>query len=141
MKVTLNIPVAANEINEIELDKPVTIIGRGVDCDLRIPANNCSRRHCEICIEDDLVFVRDLRSSNGIYVNNEKVTKTEIQAGDIISIGPIKVGIKINDQPENFPFLAGEVDLDLEIMSHGFTGDSGETAPFSRARDEKYYEG
>ncbi len=78
----------------------LTVIGRGEDCDLRVPIMSVSRRHCELTNEGQAVKVKDLGSSNGTYVNNQRVNEAELSAGDRLVIGPIVFTVQINGQPE-----------------------------------------
>lgn len=56
------------------LVKPVTVIGRGHEVDLRITDPGMSRQHARIEIDDDLVFITDLGSTNGTTVDGAPVT-------------------------------------------------------------------
>ena len=58
---------------DFSLAKDRTIIGRKVNCDLRIPLTSVSRQHCEVTIDGDKVQVKDLGSSNGTYHNSVRV--------------------------------------------------------------------
>ncbi len=46
-----------------------------------------SKLHCQIFSRGGKVFVRDLNSTNGIYVNDEKVGERELQNNDVIFLG------------------------------------------------------
>jgi pSer/pThr/pTyr-binding forkhead associated (FHA) protein len=105
MDVTLNVARANGDIKEISLKKKVTILGRGADCDLRIPLESCSRHHAEIRIQGDRVFVKDLDSSNGTYINNEKIAEAEVEPGDSLAIGPVVIRFRIDGEPEELPDL------------------------------------
>src|SRR5262249_34242367 len=48
-----------------ELTAPVTMLGRGTDCDLRLVDPGVSRHHAELRVEDDEVVLVDLGSTNG----------------------------------------------------------------------------
>jgi serine/threonine-protein kinase len=64
------------EGREFAFDEPVTcVLGRRVDCKVRLPAADwtVSRHHCVLEIDPPFVRVRDLGSLNGTYVNGEKV--------------------------------------------------------------------
>jgi pSer/pThr/pTyr-binding forkhead associated (FHA) protein len=112
------------------------VIGRAASCDLQIPLLSVSRRHCEISISDGGVKVRDLASSNGTFVNNERVNDAPLGAGDRLVIGPVVFTIQINGQPEGIQHVktrgqklseashaGGEFDLDAEIAAG--LGDTG----------------
>jgi len=136
MKVSINVAKSTGEIKEIPLKKPVSILGRGADCDLRIPIENCSRKHCEIRIEGDCVFVKDLNSANGTYINNEKVAEAEIEPGDALSIGPVTIRFRINGEPKKLPPLPPTTASDIATLPDEYNDqedeyeeDVGETVP------------
>lgn len=83
------------------LPSAVTFIGRRQDCDMCIPLSVVSRRHCEIYSEFDKVMVRDLKSRNGILVNDKSIDETQLKAGDVLSIGPLKFVIQIDGVPDD----------------------------------------
>jgi pSer/pThr/pTyr-binding forkhead associated (FHA) protein len=76
-----------------------TVIGRGENCDLRVPLPSVSRQHCRLETEGDQVRLKDLGSSNGTYVNNRRVTEATISAGDRIVVGPIVFTAQIDGEP------------------------------------------
>lgn len=77
-------------------------VGRQKECRLRIPVASVSRKHCELSIEGDRVLVRDLGSSNGTYVNRQRVQEQEVVAGDLIAVGPAVLLVRIDGQPEEY---------------------------------------
>ncbi len=60
------------------LEKPYVLIGRG-KVDLIIPDKEISRKHVAVEVRNDKIFLRDLGSTNGTLINNEKVSISEIQ--------------------------------------------------------------
>jgi pSer/pThr/pTyr-binding forkhead associated (FHA) protein len=80
---------------------PVTVIGRGENCDLRVPLLSVSRRHCELSVGGSSVKIKDLASSNGTYVNNTRVNEGVLKAGDRLAVGPIVFTLQIDGQPES----------------------------------------
>lgn len=145
MKVTLNVARSTGEVKEITLKKPVTVLGRGSECDLRIPIESCSRQHCEVRLENDRVFVKDLDSSNGTYINNEKIAEAEVEPGDALTIGPVVIRFRINGEPEELPPLPpttvsgieGGADDDEEYIVVEDDEDVSETAPSSREETDE----
>ena len=77
MKISLAIIKGARAGYIYHLDKPYVLIGRG-KVDLIIPDKEISRKHVAVEVRNDKVFLRDLGSTNGTLVNNEKVSITEI---------------------------------------------------------------
>ena len=76
------------------------LIGRAKDCDLRIPLLSVSRRHCELTASAEGVNAKDLASSNGTYVNNQRVNEVALKAGDRLVVGPIVFTVQIDGIPE-----------------------------------------
>lgn len=60
------------------------ILGRDKQCDISFPGDFLSRRHAELTVRGSLLYIKDLNSSNGTFVNGIKVTKTLLRAGDNI---------------------------------------------------------
>ncbi|MDI9581660.1 MAG: DUF3662 and FHA domain-containing protein [Thermobispora sp.] len=70
-----------------ELTTPVTLLGRGTDCDLRLVDPGVSRHHAELRIEGDKVVLVDLGSTNGTFVNGQPVRRIEMQDGTRVTLG------------------------------------------------------
>jgi len=82
------------------LVKPVTVIGRAEDCDLRIPLASVSRHHCRLVIsEDNTITVNDLGSTNGTYVNSTRIDQVQLKAGDRLTVGPVIFTLKLDGLP------------------------------------------
>ncbi len=64
-----------------------TIIGRSSDIDLVLMEDMVSRKHARLWIEDDKIHLKDLGSTNGSFVNGEKVSDVVVSKGDRILIG------------------------------------------------------
>ncbi len=63
-------------------------IGRADDNDIRLESDTVSRRHAEIRVADDVVKLRDLKSSNGTWVSGEKlIGERTLSHRDVISFG------------------------------------------------------
>jgi pSer/pThr/pTyr-binding forkhead associated (FHA) protein len=67
-------------------EQPLTF-GRGDDADIQITDERMSRQHFVVVPRDGKFFVRDLGSTNGTFVNNNKITEVELQANDRIRGG------------------------------------------------------
>ncbi len=63
------------------------VLGRSRTCELTLPGSDASRRHAEIGPGRAGFVVRDLNSTNGTYVNGERVDEHTLQPGDRIQIG------------------------------------------------------
>lgn len=58
------------------------VIGRENSNDLKIPLSYVSRQHAKVKVEEKRLFVEDLNSSNGTYVNGERIDSRELFNGD-----------------------------------------------------------
>ncbi|MBP7050510.1 MAG: FHA domain-containing protein [Phycisphaerae bacterium] len=84
------------------LSKPVTVLGRRHDCNLRIPLPVVSRRHCQLTQNSDSIKLRDLGSRGGTFINGKKVDAEKdvpIKPGDYLRIGPLTFVCQIDGQP------------------------------------------
>ena len=82
------------------------VIGRADDCNLKPRSELISRYHCEIFLEDGEVFVRDMGSKNGVFLNGSQITETyEVKNGDALTIGPLEffVNIIVEPKPTKMP--------------------------------------
>lgn len=61
-------------------------LGRASDCDLRTSNICSSRHHCDLIVRNDRLFVRDLGSTNGTFVNGQPVEFAELKVGDVLSV-------------------------------------------------------
>ncbi|MGL5417551.1 MAG: FHA domain-containing protein [Clostridium sp.] len=71
--------------------KLVTSIGRGEDCTIVLTDNYASTKHARIIVKDNILILEDLNSTNGTYLNGEKIkgrvklfTKDEIRVGTAV---------------------------------------------------------
>src|SRR6187549_1797463 len=76
------------------------IIGRSSDLDMVLVEDMVSRKHAKITTDDHVVTIQDLGSTNGTFVNGEKVRKADLKDGDRILIGTsiIKIVFVDGDQ-------------------------------------------
>ena len=63
------------------------IIGRSSDLDMVLVEDMVSRKHAKIVTEEKGVAIQDLGSTNGTFVNGEKIRKVDLKDGDRILIG------------------------------------------------------
>ena|SRR5277367_183805 len=75
----------------IELKPGVTRFGRGEYNDFPVSDPAVSDKHCEVLVDHDLVFVKDLGSTNGTYINQQPVTEAMLSSGQVLRIGPLEM--------------------------------------------------
>ena len=66
---------------------PAITIGRGKEANVILDDEKCSRIHVAIRYWDDIFVIRDMKSSNGTYMNGEKIEVAKLSPGDVIRIG------------------------------------------------------
>ena len=72
------------------------VIGRSMRNDIVITDSTVSGVHCEFTYENEKLYLTDKNSTNGTYINGERIAeKTEVHKGDILEIGrnKFKIGI------------------------------------------------
>ncbi len=72
-------------------------IGRHDSNDLRFNSRNVSNYHAEILIEPDGLVLHDLGSTNGTFVNEERVRRRKLTHGDRIRIGGNEIMVKLTN--------------------------------------------
>jgi pSer/pThr/pTyr-binding forkhead associated (FHA) protein len=75
------------QIQEYALDRPVLSIGRRDENDIVIDHMGVSGTHAQIAMEGQSVILTDLKSTNGTFVNGQRVERVELRPNDWISIG------------------------------------------------------
>ena len=90
---------------ELETDKEVrafdlsetfrVAVGRHHSNDIHLRSRRVSSYHAEILSEVEGLFVRDLGSTNGTYVNDEAVRRKKLSSGDCIRIGEFNLVVRL----------------------------------------------
>ena len=76
----------------IPLEKAIVLIGRQADCDVSLThSRKVSRKHCCVAQVNEAFLVRDLGSTNGVFVNGSRVRKESgLTLGDELTIGDVR---------------------------------------------------
>ena len=83
--------VPATSGKSIKLDKPVLLVGRSPSCDVILTTSRkVSRTHCLVACIENQVIVRDLGSTNGVWVNGQRIDREgRVRAGDQLSFADV----------------------------------------------------
>jgi len=65
------------------------IIGRDKSCDITLPLEHLSRQHVELEVRGGQLFIKDLDSSNGTFLNGKQITESLVKSGDKIKLDVI----------------------------------------------------
>lgn len=87
------IVIGGKQIGKLyHLDSNELVAGRLAECNIWIEDNTISRRHFRILKDEkNQCTIEDLNSTNGTYVNNKRITKEILKAGDKIQISPTTI--------------------------------------------------
>jgi len=86
-----------NDCEVVDCSDGPAVIGRSPTADLHVRDQWVSRRQCAIQFEGDQFSIRDLESRHGTFVNNEKVSRQELNNGDRIRIGLTQLVVSCRD--------------------------------------------
>jgi len=75
----------------IELKPGVNRFGRSSQNDYIFPFPEISEMHCEVLVDNDFVFVRDLESSNGTFIDGDPVRESALYSGQTLQIGLVQL--------------------------------------------------
>ncbi|MHC4698439.1 MAG: FHA domain-containing protein [Planctomycetota bacterium] len=100
MKVKLIVFRKDGTRRDFQLVDGLTTLGRGSDCEVRIPLAVVSRRHAEITISDEGAVLRDLNAANGTFLNNHRVVReANLEPGDRIMVGQVIFTVQVDGKP------------------------------------------
>lgn len=69
------------------------LIGRSSECDISLAVAHLSRRHASLFVRDGLLYVKDLGSANGTYLNGVRVSEARVRRGDELSFDTLSFGV------------------------------------------------
>ena len=83
--------------HELKADK--TTIGRVEDNMFQIAEPSVSSHHCEVVLRGGDVVIKDLNSTNGTFINGEKITESVLKPGQILRLGQIELRLETDAPP------------------------------------------
>lgn len=78
----------------------IKTVGRAPRADMILDAALVSRLHCRLEASDDAIEVFDLSSTNGTFVNDQRVERARVGRGDRLRIGRVELTIGWDDPAE-----------------------------------------
>ncbi len=82
----------------ILLGRDKLLLGRGADAPGRLDFPGVSRQHAELFRQGPLHGVRDLGSTNGTYLNGERIESAALSEGDVLRVGDaVAVAVRLRD--------------------------------------------
>jgi len=77
---------------ELKVDK--TTIGRVEDNMFQISEQSISSHHCEVLLRGNDVVIKDLNSTNGTFINDEKITESVLKPGQRLRLGQVELRLE-----------------------------------------------
>lgn len=97
----LSVQIEFDKTLDLVTHKTSVTVGRSPKCDLVIPHESISRKHCQIEILKGVFYLTDLQSSNGITIDGKKIppnTKVPITSTSHVSLGKLECEISDSAQ-------------------------------------------
>jgi predicted component of type VI protein secretion system len=109
------------------------LVGRGEEAKFRIQHHQVSRRHCELFAGDGAeVFLRDLGSTNGTFLDGEQIPtsgRTAVRAGGVVRVG--KVAFVVEYEQSGVPRVRSDGDDATQPGIAIAAGDGGDDESFA----------
>lgn len=109
------------------------IIGRSKNCDVVLPSNHVSRQHAQLYFHAGQLWVKDLGSSNGTFVNRKKVQEGVVHGGDELRFDTLVFEViapEGNEREEDTTqFRAAAISDDMIKQSGGAGGEKPAARP------------
>jgi len=83
--------------HDLNVDK--TTIGRVEDNTFQIADPSVSSHHCEVLLRGSDVVIHDLNSTNGSFINNEKISESVLKPGQTLRLGQIELQLLTEGMP------------------------------------------
>jgi ABC-type multidrug transport system ATPase subunit/predicted component of type VI protein secretion system len=110
----------------MSLDKKIITIGRGPDNDIVLDASQISRHHARILRKDKDIFIEDLASANGTFLNGKRVGRAQISPEDTLSFGTYSVKLDLARGAIQKSYK-GDIILQAENIRVDVQGENGGT--------------
>ena len=87
----------AGRTYELNVDR--TTIGRVEDNTFQIAEPSVSSHHCEVLLRGGDVVIKDLNSTNGTFINGDKINESVLKAGQTLKLGSIELRLETDAAP------------------------------------------
>jgi pSer/pThr/pTyr-binding forkhead associated (FHA) protein len=109
--------------HELKVDK--TTIGRVEDNTFEIAESSVSSHHCEVLLRGNDVLVRDLNSTNGTFINGQKISESVLKPGQVLRLGQVEMRLETDT-----PAAASKKQIDQTmVMQRGVSLNELEQGP------------
>jgi len=106
---SLNITHNQKPVEEYILRQDTVTIGRGTENDIHLTDTTVSQHHARFVVSPESLIIEDMGSTNGTYVNGQRIKKQQLKYGDQVMIGQHKLSFanlgQVDDCDEQEPTL------------------------------------
>lgn len=120
---------ANGQVIPVEFTK--LVIGRDLTCDLTLDDPKVSRRHSQFEINNGSLYIRDLGSTNGTFLNAHAVSYEKVQKDDVISIGATEICLRDAVDSHTINFTAMESIVTSEVKTRNEKGNDALAEQFA----------
>jgi pSer/pThr/pTyr-binding forkhead associated (FHA) protein len=86
-----------------ELHTDRTTIGRVEDNTFQIADASVSSHHCEVHLRGSDIFIRDLNSTNGSFINGNKIEESLLKPGEVLRLGQVELKLEAEGATTSMP--------------------------------------
>jgi hypothetical protein len=90
--------IGLTQTGSLELEPGFNTVGRNPTNDLRIRDATVSSFHCEIIRKDDSIMVRDLGSTNGTFVDGQRIEESPLETDSILRVGSVEFTVQRQEE-------------------------------------------
>ncbi len=92
-----------------ELGDHWVTIGRAATNKFQVPEASVSGQHCEACVRGAELLVRDMRSTNGTFINGTMITEGKIKLGESFRIGEVDIWFEPSEPIQALPKVTSDL--------------------------------
>ena len=101
----------------IPIDFELLTLGRDSASDVSLEDPKVSRRHAQLEVRAGQLYVRDLGSTNGTFVNSRLIQEERLELGDVITIGTTELCLRDSNDSHTINFTSIEAIVTSEVQA------------------------
>lgn len=80
----------ANRVYPLRVEN---LVGRSSECDIKLASSHLSRQHARLYVRNNQLYVKDLDSANGTFLNGSRITEARLKRGDELRFDNLRFGV------------------------------------------------